>query len=42
MASHASRDPATFALDVWNRKILARRLLDTDDAAPRERPSPTA
>ncbi|OIJ91705.1 hypothetical protein [Streptomyces colonosanans] len=34
MASHASRDPATFGLDVWNRKILARRLLDADDAAP--------
>ncbi|MGP3950918.1 hypothetical protein [Streptomyces sp. 7N604] len=34
MASHASRNPATFGLDVWNRKILARRLLDVDDASP--------
>ncbi|MGA5266249.1 DNA-3-methyladenine glycosylase family protein [Streptomyces lydicamycinicus] len=34
MASHASRDPAVFGVDVWNRKILARRLLDTEDAAP--------
>ncbi|MFD7614389.1 DNA-3-methyladenine glycosylase family protein [Streptomyces sp. NPDC059828] len=34
IASHASRDPAAFGIDVWNRKILARRLLDTDDAAP--------
>ncbi|MEU8542934.1 endonuclease III domain-containing protein [Streptomyces sp. NPDC048717] len=34
IASHASRDPAAFAIDVWNRKILARRLLDADDAAP--------
>ncbi len=34
IASHASRDPAAFGIDVWNRKILARRLLDADDAAP--------
>ncbi|MGW0770822.1 hypothetical protein [Streptomyces sp. NPDC002676] len=34
MASHASRNPASFGLDVWNRKILARRLLNVDDAAP--------
>ncbi|OEV09321.1 hypothetical protein [Streptomyces nanshensis] len=34
MASHASRDTASFGLDVWNRKILARRLLSADDAAP--------
>ncbi|MFF9436520.1 DNA-3-methyladenine glycosylase family protein [Streptomyces sp. NPDC014735] len=34
MASHASRDPAVFGLDVWNRKILARGLLGVDDAAP--------
>jgi 3-methyladenine DNA glycosylase/8-oxoguanine DNA glycosylase len=33
-ASRASRDPAAFGIDVWNRKILARRLLDADDAAP--------
>lgn len=33
MASHASRDPAVFGVDVWNRKILARRLLDAEDAA---------
>ena len=34
-ASHASRDPATFGLDVWNRKILARRLLDADRTVTR-------
>jgi 3-methyladenine DNA glycosylase/8-oxoguanine DNA glycosylase len=34
IASHASRDPAVFGIDVWNRKILARRLLDADDAEP--------
>ncbi|GGV08037.1 hypothetical protein GCM10010275_55260 [Streptomyces litmocidini] len=34
IASHASRDPSAFGIDVWNRKILARRLLDADDAAP--------
>ncbi|MFG2986238.1 hypothetical protein ACGFYQ_34140 [Streptomyces sp. NPDC048258] len=33
MASHASRDPAVFGIDVWNRKILARRILGVDDAA---------
>lgn len=32
MASHASGDPAVFGLDVWNRKILARRLLGLEDA----------
>ncbi|WP_432141125.1 DNA-3-methyladenine glycosylase family protein [Streptomyces sp. bgisy084] len=36
MASHASRDPAVFGVDVWNRKILARRLLDAEDAAPED------
>ncbi|MFE4332933.1 DNA-3-methyladenine glycosylase family protein [Streptomyces sp. NPDC056831] len=34
MASHAARNTDTFGLDVWNRKILARRLLDVDDAKP--------
>ncbi|MER7688193.1 hypothetical protein [Streptomyces sp. NPDC097610] len=34
MASHASRNSDSFGLDVWNRKILARRLLDAEDAAP--------
>jgi hypothetical protein len=34
MASHASRNTDSFGLDVWNRKILARRLLDAEDAAP--------
>ncbi|MGP8303669.1 hypothetical protein ACTPOK_38315 [Streptomyces inhibens] len=33
MASHASRDPSVLGLDVWNRKILARRLLGAEDAA---------
>ncbi|MEV6681201.1 hypothetical protein AB0N09_30685 [Streptomyces erythrochromogenes] len=32
MNSHASRDPSAFGLDVWNRKILARRLFDAPDA----------
>jgi 3-methyladenine DNA glycosylase/8-oxoguanine DNA glycosylase len=32
--SHASRDPAALGLDVWNRKILAKRLLGCDDASP--------
>ncbi|MFI0968383.1 hypothetical protein ACH4S8_44695 [Streptomyces sp. NPDC021080] len=34
MASHAPRNSDSFGLDVWNRKILARRLLDAEDAAP--------
>ncbi|MFI2204761.1 hypothetical protein ACH47Z_29020 [Streptomyces sp. NPDC020192] len=34
IASHASRDPAVFGIDVWNRKILAHCLLDADDAEP--------
>jgi 3-methyladenine DNA glycosylase/8-oxoguanine DNA glycosylase len=32
LASHASRDRSALGLDVWNRKLLARRLLDVDDA----------
>ena len=32
--SHASRDPAALGLDVWNRKIFAKRLLGVDDSAP--------
>jgi 3-methyladenine DNA glycosylase/8-oxoguanine DNA glycosylase len=34
VASHASRDPSALGLDVWNRKILAQRLLGVDDAEP--------
>lgn len=34
MASHASRDPSVFGIDVWNRKILARRIFDAPDADP--------
>lgn len=36
IASHASREPSAFGMDVWNRKLLARRLLDKDDAAEEE------
>ncbi|MFF4583374.1 hypothetical protein ACFY15_34130 [Streptomyces sp. NPDC001373] len=32
MASHASRDPAVFGIDVWNRKIFARSILGVPDA----------
>lgn len=32
IASHAVRDHSAIALDVWNRKILARKLLGLDDA----------
>lgn len=32
IASHAVRDPSALGLDVWNRKLLAKRFLDTDDA----------
>ncbi|MFK0258449.1 hypothetical protein [Streptomyces sp. NPDC090445] len=32
MASHASRDPSVFGIDVWNRKIFARRILGVPDA----------
>ncbi|MBL1101922.1 endonuclease III domain-containing protein [Streptomyces coffeae] len=32
IASHASRDHSALGLDVWNCKILARRLLNIDDA----------
>lgn len=36
VASHASRDPSALGLDVWNRKILARHLLNVEDADPKE------
>ncbi|MFG2483369.1 hypothetical protein ACGFSI_11510 [Streptomyces virginiae] len=32
MASHASRDPSVFGIDVWNRKIFARTILRAPDA----------
>lgn len=32
IASHAVRDHSAIGLDVWNRKILARKLLNQDDA----------
>jgi 3-methyladenine DNA glycosylase/8-oxoguanine DNA glycosylase len=32
IASHAVRDPSALGLDVWNRKLLAKRFLDVDDA----------
>lgn len=32
IAGHAVRDPSALALDVWNRKLLAKRFLDVDDA----------
>lgn len=31
IASHAVRDPSALGLDVWNRKLLAKRLLGVDD-----------
>jgi 3-methyladenine DNA glycosylase/8-oxoguanine DNA glycosylase len=34
IASHAVRDPAALGLDVWNRKLLAKRFLGVDDAEP--------
>jgi 3-methyladenine DNA glycosylase/8-oxoguanine DNA glycosylase len=34
IASHAVRDPSALGLDVWNRKLLAKRFLDQDDAEP--------
>jgi 3-methyladenine DNA glycosylase/8-oxoguanine DNA glycosylase len=34
--SHASRDPSALGLDVWNRKILAQRLLGVADADPQD------
>jgi 3-methyladenine DNA glycosylase/8-oxoguanine DNA glycosylase len=34
VGSHASRDPSALGLDVWNRKILAQRLLSVEDADP--------
>ncbi|MGH3833401.1 MAG: DNA-3-methyladenine glycosylase family protein [Pseudonocardiaceae bacterium] len=33
IAGHAVRDPSALGLDVWNRKLLAERFLDVDDAA---------
>lgn len=33
ICSHAGRDTATVGLDVWNRKLLANRLLGVDDAS---------
>ena len=32
IASHAVWDHSAIGLDVWNRKILARKLLNQDDA----------
>jgi 3-methyladenine DNA glycosylase/8-oxoguanine DNA glycosylase len=32
IASHAVRDPSPLGLDVWNRKLLAKRFLQLDDA----------
>lgn len=32
IASHAVRDPSALGLDVWNRKLLAKRFLRLDDA----------
>ncbi len=32
IAGSAVRDPSALGLDVWNRKILARRFLGVDDA----------
>jgi len=32
IASHAVRDHSALGLDVWNRKLLAKRFLDVDDA----------
>jgi 3-methyladenine DNA glycosylase/8-oxoguanine DNA glycosylase len=34
IASHAVRDHSALGLDVWNRKLLAKRFLDLDDAQP--------
>ncbi|SEM81394.1 endonuclease III domain-containing protein [Streptacidiphilus jiangxiensis] len=36
IASHASRDPAAVGLDVWNTKLLGRRLLGTEDVTQDE------
>jgi 3-methyladenine DNA glycosylase/8-oxoguanine DNA glycosylase len=35
IASHALRDTQAIALDVWNRKLLAKFLLNIDDADPK-------
>ncbi|MGH3627618.1 MAG: DNA-3-methyladenine glycosylase family protein [Sciscionella sp.] len=32
IAGHAVRDPSALGLDVWNRKLLAKRFLGVDDA----------
>jgi 3-methyladenine DNA glycosylase/8-oxoguanine DNA glycosylase len=34
IAGHAARDPSALGLDVWNRKLLAKRFLGVDDAEP--------
>lgn len=34
IASHAVRDPSALALDVWNRKLLAKHFLGLDDVEP--------
>lgn len=34
VASHALRDPSALPLDVWNRKILAKALFDSNSADP--------
>lgn len=34
VASKALRDPQAIAFDVWNRRLVARSLLKTDDASP--------
>jgi 3-methyladenine DNA glycosylase/8-oxoguanine DNA glycosylase len=34
IASHAVRDPSALGLDVWNRKLLAKRFLGVDDTEP--------
>ena len=32
IASHAVRDPSAIGIDVWNKKILAKRFLGVEDA----------
>ncbi len=34
IAGHAVRDPSALGLDVWNRKLLAKRFLGMDNAEP--------
>ncbi|MGW3041638.1 hypothetical protein ACWC9T_16740 [Kitasatospora sp. NPDC001159] len=36
IASRASRNPSAVGLDVWNTKLLARRLLHKDNATQEE------